>query len=305
MATTIEYALMAGHAYRTTRDEINWIPSPDGWTPFFPVPDPTTAAAFQATDGFEAISFTNGTEIVISFAGTYDGSAADWLANASLGLGDESAQLRQAAEYYLQVKAANPNATITLTGHSLGGGLAALVGVFFGVEAHTFDQAPFANAAQDHSLNPLFEPPYVAEALRIYLAFQLDANGNRLYSDAALAGLTEFLQQRDSGDIGNIPNAHLVSNIRVDGEFVQAAPLSVFDTIGNPPTLLEHGPYVPYIPYALPSSDLHSQALLTAFLQSDQTAATGQALNIANDFPKGAPSTVDSAVHKVVCKEAA
>jgi hypothetical protein len=42
MATLIECALMAGHAYRTTRAELNWMPTPQGWTPFFPVPDPET-----------------------------------------------------------------------------------------------------------------------------------------------------------------------------------------------------------------------------------------------------------------------
>lgn len=47
MITAIEYALMAGHAYRTTRDETNWIPVPLGWTPFFPVPDPTTATSWK------------------------------------------------------------------------------------------------------------------------------------------------------------------------------------------------------------------------------------------------------------------
>lgn len=72
MTTAIEYALMAGHAYRTTRTELNWIPAPQGWTPFFPVPDPTTPT-FPVTAGFEAVSFTNGTEIVISFAGTDPG----------------------------------------------------------------------------------------------------------------------------------------------------------------------------------------------------------------------------------------
>lgn len=67
----IDYALMAGHAYRTTCDQINWIPAPSGWTPFFPVPDESTASAFPVgSTGFEAISFKRGNEIVISFAGT-------------------------------------------------------------------------------------------------------------------------------------------------------------------------------------------------------------------------------------------
>ena len=30
MTTVIEYGLMAGHAYRATRDEINWLPAPQG-----------------------------------------------------------------------------------------------------------------------------------------------------------------------------------------------------------------------------------------------------------------------------------
>lgn len=71
MTTSIEYALMAGHAYRTTRDEINWFPIPQGWSPFFPVPDSTTPN-IPTTSGFEAVSFQRGDEIVISFAGTYD-----------------------------------------------------------------------------------------------------------------------------------------------------------------------------------------------------------------------------------------
>ena len=155
MATTIEYALMAGRAYQTTRDKINWFPIPQGWTLFFPVPDPTTAATFTSTGGFEAVSFTNGTEIVISFAGTKDiFDIGDNAANVGLATGFGSAQLLQAAQYYLQVKAANPTATITFTGHSLGGGLAALMGVFFGVTAVTFDQAPFAKSAELNLLTP-------------------------------------------------------------------------------------------------------------------------------------------------------
>jgi Lipase (class 3) len=152
MITKIEYALMAGAAYKSTRPDANKFPVPQGWISFFPVPDKTTASAFTATNGFEARSFSNGTNIVISFAGTYDNplnplTNPDLQADIGLATGFGSDQLTQAVDYYLQVKATNPNVAITLTGHSLGGGLASLVGVFFGVPATTFDQAPFANSA--------------------------------------------------------------------------------------------------------------------------------------------------------------
>lgn len=137
MATDIEYALMAGRVYQSTRSEINWFPDLQslGWTEFM---------LQQQPSGFEAISFQKGNEIVISYAGT--GSNVDWWANAGGFFGVTSEQLRQAADYYLQVKAST-GATISFTGHSLGGGLASLMAVFFGQTATTFDQAPFRNSA--------------------------------------------------------------------------------------------------------------------------------------------------------------
>lgn len=48
--------------------------------------------------GFEAITLTNSSEYVISFAGTYDLSAADLVADVNLGAGVISDQLIQAAE---------------------------------------------------------------------------------------------------------------------------------------------------------------------------------------------------------------
>ena len=254
MATQPEYALMAGAAYISTRADINQIPAPQGWTPM---------RHETQSSGFEAISFQRGNEIVIAFAGTNPNSLLDPdnAANIGLATGFGSDQLLQAAEYYLQVKAANQNANITFTGHSLGGGLAALIGVFFGKQAVTFDQAPFANSAELNLLTP-----DVAANLKTYLSTRLDSSGNRIYADVALAGLTNFLQLRETN--GGIPNSDKITNIRVDGEFVQSAPLSAFDTIGNAPTVLTHGPY------SSPSIDMHSQALLTAFLQSNQSAAS-------------------------------
>ena len=130
MPSTLDYALMAGASYVDTRGLTNRFPVPENWVSF---------KHESGTSGFEAISFVKGTEIVISFAGT--GSNVDWWANAGGFFGVTTEQLRQAADYYLQVQAANPGATISLTGHSLGGGLASLIAVFFDESAVTFDQA--------------------------------------------------------------------------------------------------------------------------------------------------------------------
>ena len=126
MTTDTEYALMAGYAYRTTRSQINSIPAPEGWTPFFPVPDPSTAANFPATSGFEAVAFQNTAnlnEIVIAYAGTDPSDiTGDWLANAGLATGAGSDQLVQASRFYLDIQGGTSSSTTsTLTGHSRGG----------------------------------------------------------------------------------------------------------------------------------------------------------------------------------------
>jgi hypothetical protein len=262
MATTIDYALLAGASYYDTRTDKNRFSLPKDWDYFSRVPQ-------DATSGFEVAAFKNllTNEIVISFAGTYDNpnnplTNPDMQADIGLATGYGSDQLLQAAEYYLQVKASAPaGATITLTGHSLGGGLAALIGVFFGVQATTFDQAPFALSAELNLLTP-----DVATNLKNTLSAKLDANGNRLYSDAALSGLTNFLQLRQTN--GGIPNSGLVTDISVEGQLLAGLPYSVFNTIGTEqsPLASSHAD--------VDGGDLHSQALLTAFLQSDATALT-------------------------------
>lgn len=143
MSTTDEYAQLAGASYYDTRPANNHFPLPQNWGVFSRIPT-------DLATGFEASAYRNvlTNEIVISYAGTDESDiTGDVAADAGLVSGVGSAQLRQAAEYYLQVKALNPDAHITLTGPSLGGGLAALVGVFFNETAETFDQAPFRNSA--------------------------------------------------------------------------------------------------------------------------------------------------------------
>ena len=232
MATLFELAcaLMAGSAYRSTRGDVNKFPIPQGWSE-------VQGSHISMSSGFEAVSFTNGSEIVISFAGTGPGLNVDWLANSGLALGLGSEQLKQAALYYLEVKAANPGAIISFTGHSLGGGLAALMGVLFDEKAVTFDQAPFANSA--------------TALVKTDLISYLLAHG---YDQSQLAILaTELLAFE-----GKEARESNVTGYYVQGEALQYLP---FSTLGTP-TKLGQGSDLGF----LDSVDLHSQALLTTFL---------------------------------------
>ncbi|GMV68050.1 MAG: hypothetical protein AMXMBFR76_04890 [Pseudomonadota bacterium] len=121
MASESEYALMAGAVYISTRAKINQLSAPNGWEK---VTIPQDSYVSDPDSGFEAIAFyntANPNKIVIAYAGTDPNSLLDpdWLANAGLATGAGSDQLVQASEYYLAIKAAYPDATIT--GHSLGG----------------------------------------------------------------------------------------------------------------------------------------------------------------------------------------
>ena len=134
MTLTIDYALLAGVSYRSNRDVKNRFPVPSEWTEI--------AGTYRnlPSSGFEAISFTKGNEIVISYAGTdFSSLSTDFFyGNIPLALGNPSDQLRQAADYYLQIKQLNPGIAITFTGHSLGAGLASLMAVFLGMIAGRF-----------------------------------------------------------------------------------------------------------------------------------------------------------------------
>ncbi len=124
MTTEIELALMAGGAYISSKNEENQIPAPANWAKLTSAPD--------ANSGFEAVTYIkqgitpiSSPEIVISYTST--NGDGDIPADLALGAGKFSEQLMQAAQYYLDIKAAAPkDAKITFAGHSLGGGLAAL-----------------------------------------------------------------------------------------------------------------------------------------------------------------------------------
>jgi hypothetical protein len=139
MASTPDLALLALRVYATPGaiaplgdKEFNRPAVPAGWTEL----------EWHADDGwgYSYGVYKNGSEIVISYAGTNEG--IDWLANATNGLGVSSSQVTSAATAYLQAKQ-QYGGDITLTGHSLGGGLASIMAVWFDRPAVVFDEAPF------------------------------------------------------------------------------------------------------------------------------------------------------------------
>ena len=80
-------------------------------------------------DGFKANVYhkKDSDEIIIAFAGTKITSFEDIKNDYNMLIGNTPQQINDAIYVYEQVKKENPNAKITLTGHSLGGMLATQV----------------------------------------------------------------------------------------------------------------------------------------------------------------------------------
>ncbi len=234
MTAALEYALMSGGSYLSTRGPRNQFPIPGGWAQL--------GTSLDDNSGFEAVAFQHGNEIVISYAGTYPGWA-DIAADVALSSGIFwSAQLGEAAAFYLGLRQIYPNATFSFTGHSLGGGLASLMAVFFDKTATTFDQAPFA----------------LSLGMRDTLIAHLKVDYG--YTDQQLLALAPTLVNPLMPGSG----ASNVTDIRLVGELLSSTPpISWLNSIGSelPPLVNGNG--------GVSASDVHSIALLSAFVQND------------------------------------
>ncbi len=141
MADTSDLAVLAASAYYTQRNDANRIYAPSSWS--------LLDRTHDQPSGFEAVAYRKGDEIVIAFAGTDQWK--DWLTNFVLFASPwAAAQLEKAAAFYAGIRQQyGEGVTYSFTGHSLGGGLAALMGVLFDQKAVTFDQAPFRLSANN------------------------------------------------------------------------------------------------------------------------------------------------------------
>ena len=156
MATKEELAQLSLCVYDVKGLAINRpaLPSSD-WEELEYHPDDRTGFSYGV---FKNTRNTTTGEVVIAYTGSNEKLVVDFFGtNIPAGVGWTSLQVKSAALAYQQAlqkygsDASGSN--ITFTGHSLGGGLASVMAVWFNRPATTFDKAPFQlTASSDEQL---------------------------------------------------------------------------------------------------------------------------------------------------------
>ena len=266
MTTLSDYALFAMGAY--DRQEDNTAPIPSGWSVYEPL-------RVDPGSDFAAIAFRrDGTnEIVVAFSGTDSNFDDWWNGNIPGATGLYSDQIKLAIQFFSDVRAnmavdgipaASP---VTLTGHSLGGGLASVVAVLFEQPAKVFDIAPFEASIRKALVSIATFGSTAGVLVRTYFedyaSYQLEKN--RPISAA-------FQQYRDAMNIATAENDLFtfretnVQAFHLDDEFlefVRGYPPFHFQEIAGGGSQV-----VPIVENELSIFELHSLNLLTAIYLS-------------------------------------
>jgi T5SS/PEP-CTERM-associated repeat protein len=211
-----------------------------------PIDGYTSKQSDLGPGGFFAQVFQNGNQVVVSFRGTDAGNlynaVKDLLADSSFLSGealftasgvdpDLLTQLRDAAGLLAQVRTTYPDAEITLTGHSLGGAIAQILGAYTGLPTQAFD-APGAgdlitlSTVQD-ALSPLnntrFENTGSNNNLRMY-GDQISLVGTGIGTQQTIATTSLLNDYLNNPPIipGEIPIPLTPTDIAVARTFLQS-----------------------------------------------------------------------------------
>lgn len=137
-----EYAMLSDNVYghsTAVSSTLNRVPTP-GWS---------VVAQSANPEGFTSLGFLGlifkkdgaSNEFALSFGGTTFETLADWpyLNSAAVLTQSMAPQIVKAAKLYLDFIDEHPGAQVTFTGHSGGGGGAAVLGVLFDRPVVAFD----------------------------------------------------------------------------------------------------------------------------------------------------------------------
>ncbi|NVK31818.1 MAG: DUF2974 domain-containing protein [Gammaproteobacteria bacterium] len=139
---SVSQANDAAKKAKLSEDAYNNSGAPEGFTRVETVRDEQS--------GMAAVLYRNNqtNEMTIAYRGSEMGDA-DWTTNEQIGTNQVPKQSEKALEYVKSVQQRYPDANIDLTGHSLGGTLATMAGLYTGLETSNFDalgiNAPMLN----------------------------------------------------------------------------------------------------------------------------------------------------------------
>ena len=226
MTSVTDYALMSANVYGNSPDvrrEQNTLPEPEGWTPL----NDSTYKVNDTSTGFMARVYVNGSEVVISYCGTTDENYKDWyLGNIPAGIGTDAPQVLQAADLYMKV-ANDPQfagKSISFTGHSLGGGLASLMAVWFDRPATVFDEAFFSKSA---------DSDFVLSVLKNHLTSQGYTLPNALATYQTDTSLSSYATNSWAPSPTRLARQAQVHNVSIKGEVLSVLSNITLNNLGN------------------------------------------------------------------------
>lgn len=295
MPSTSEYAALSAHIYNNQRGGggdslVNQLPTPQHWvdvrelgfstgTYLNATPFSFTAGAYLNTQSGEIVIAYKGTDFLLELKRGWH-TMQDLLADVGLALGAKAVGLWNmqqliASTYFLAVKdwavnSGHDPSKISFTGHSLGGGLASNMAVWFDRPAMTFAEAPFESSTTNTS------------AIRA-AAFMLAAQAGSTASSAVLEEILKLTGLLVPGEY--LEREAAVVNHYNRGEFLGYV-RPVLDTVVGTDLAIDIGPQPLGRAMALHSMNLHA-----AFLYDDRLR------DLVTKIPELLPALLDDKLY--------